>query len=82
MMYQQYLQQGISFRESTFLNNKPILREYDIIIFGAGPGSSVVANSLFEWLNWTILVLESGQDESIYTDIPGAAEFVASTDYN
>ncbi|VVC32224.1 Glucose-methanol-choline oxidoreductase, C-terminal,Glucose-methanol-choline oxidoreductase, N- [Cinara cedri] len=81
-IYGQYLQQGIPFRENTFLNNKPILREYDFVIIGAGPGGSVVANRLSEQSNWTVLVLEAGQDESIYTDIPGAAEFLASTDYN
>lgn len=81
-IYGQYLQQGIPFRENTFLNNKPILREYDFVVIGAGPGGTVVANRLSEQFNWTILVLEAGQEESVYTDIPAAAEFLASTDYN
>jgi choline dehydrogenase-like flavoprotein len=81
-IYGQYLQQGIPFRENTYLGNKPILREYDFIIVGAGPGGSVVANRLSEQSNWSVLLLEAGQDESIYTDIPVAAEYLESTDYN
>ncbi|XP_022161405.1 glucose dehydrogenase [FAD, quinone]-like isoform X2 [Myzus persicae] len=81
-VYGQYLQQGIPFRENTFLGNKPILREYDFIVIGAGPGGSVVANRLSEQSNWTVLLLEAGQDESVYTDIPGATGFFDATDYN
>lgn len=81
-IYGQYLQQGIPFRENTYLGNKPILREYDFIVIGAGPGGTVVANRLTEQPDWSVLLLEAGQDESVYTDIPGAAEFLQSTDYN
>lgn len=81
-IYGQYLQQGIPFRENIYLGNKPILREYDFIVVGAGPGGSVVANRLSEQPNWTVLVLEAGQDESVYTDVPGAVDLLLSTDYN
>lgn len=81
-IYGQYLKQGIPFRENTFIGNKPILREYDFIVIGAGPGGCVVANRLSEYSNWSVLVLEAGQDESVYTDIPAAAEILQSTDYN
>ncbi|XP_050434783.1 glucose dehydrogenase [FAD, quinone]-like [Adelges cooleyi] len=81
-LYGQYLQQGISFRENTYLGNKPILREYDFIVIGSGPGGSVVANRLSENYNSSVLILEAGQDESVYTDIPAAAPYFQSTDYN
>jgi len=81
-IYGQYLQQGIPFRENTYLGNKPILREYDFIVIGAGPGGSVVANRLTEQPNWSVLVLEAGQDESVYTDVPGSVDLLLSTDYN
>ncbi|CAH1716927.1 unnamed protein product [Aphis gossypii] len=81
-IYGQYLQQGIPFRENTYLGNKPILREYDFIVIGAGPGGSVVANRLSEQPNWSVLLLEAGQDESVYTDIPGAMRLLEATDYN
>lgn len=81
-IYEQYLQQGIPFRENTYLGNKPILREYDFIVIGAGPGGCVVANRLSEQTNWSVLILEAGQDESVYTDIPAATESFANTDYN
>ncbi|XKL64779.1 hypothetical protein PGB90_004865 [Kerria lacca] len=69
-LYQAYLQQGIHFRENVFLGNEPILHEYDFIIIGAGPGGAVVANRLSENPQWKILLLEAGEDEHIYTDIP------------
>lgn len=81
-IYAQYLQQGIPFRENTYLGNKPILREYDFIVIGAGPGGCVVGNRLSEQPNWSVLILEAGQDESVYTDIPGAVELLQFTDYN
>lgn len=81
-LYGQYLQQGIPFRENTYLGNKPILREYDFVVIGAGPGGCVVANRLSEQPNWSVLVLEAGQDESVYTDIPGTVQALQLTDYN
>jgi len=42
-------------------------------VIGAGAGGCVVANSLSEKPNWSILLLKAGQDETLYTDIPGAA---------
>ncbi|XP_050528353.1 glucose dehydrogenase [FAD, quinone]-like [Daktulosphaira vitifoliae] len=80
--YGQHLQQGIPFRENTYLGNKPILKEYDFIVVGAGPGGCVIANRLSENNNFSVLLLEAGQDESVYTDMPAAAKYFQSTDYN
>ncbi|XP_026811820.1 glucose dehydrogenase [FAD, quinone]-like isoform X1 [Rhopalosiphum maidis] len=80
--YGEYQQQEIPFRENSFIGNKPILREYDFVVIGAGPGGCVVANRLSEEKNWRVLLLEAGQDESIYTDIPAALQFLENTDYN
>ncbi|XP_050430989.1 glucose dehydrogenase [FAD, quinone]-like [Adelges cooleyi] len=81
-LYGQYLQQGIPFKENTYQGNTPILREYDFIVIGAGPGGSVIANRLSENNDSSVLILEAGQDESVFTDIPGAAPYLQSTDYN
>jgi len=80
----QYHQQEIPFMENSCFGNKPILREYDFIVIGAGVGGSVVANRLTEQNNWTVLLLEAGRDESLYTDIPALAgtEILFKTDYN
>jgi len=80
--YAEYQQQEIPFREYSFIGNRPILDEYDFIVIGAGPGGCVVANRLSEQPNWSVLLLEAGQDESIYTDIPAAVLFLEKTNYN
>ncbi|XP_008484816.2 glucose dehydrogenase [FAD, quinone]-like [Diaphorina citri] len=82
-VYQKYLrQQGLEFRENIFLGNKPILSEYDFVIIGGGVGGSVVANRLSENPKWKVLLLESGEDENIYTNIPLLAHFNSLTHFN
>lgn len=65
-----YLGQGLPYRENAFLDNKPILPEYDFVVIGSGPGGSTVANRLTEEPGWSVLLLEGGPDPNIYTDIP------------
>ncbi|XP_065201439.1 glucose dehydrogenase [FAD, quinone]-like [Planococcus citri] len=81
-LYQAYLEQGINFRENIFLGDKPILEEYDFIVVGAGPGGAVVANRLSEVGHWKILLLEAGEDEHIYTDIPAIAAHWSFSNFN
>ncbi|XP_016664920.2 LOW QUALITY PROTEIN: glucose dehydrogenase [FAD, quinone] [Acyrthosiphon pisum] len=80
--YGQYQDQGIPFRENSVTGNRPILREYDFIVIGAGAGGCVVANRLSEQPNWSVLLLEAGPDETLYTDIPGATELLQKTNYD
>jgi choline dehydrogenase-like flavoprotein len=82
LKYGPYQEHGIPFRENNFIGNRPILREYDFIVIGAGAGGCVVANRLSEQSNWSVLLLEAGQDETLFTDIPGAANFLQDTSYN
>lgn len=65
-----YLQQGIPFRENTFLDNLPILAEYDFVVVGSGPAGSVLANRLTEVDDWQVLLIEAGLEGNIYNDIP------------
>ncbi len=81
-LYQAYLEQGIHFRENAFLGNEPILSEYDFVIVGAGPGGSVVANRLTEVPRWKVLLLEAGEDENIYTDIPATVSYWSFSHFN
>ncbi|KAL1454278.1 hypothetical protein WDU94_010550 [Cyamophila willieti] len=82
-IYQKYLkQQGLEFRENVFLGNKPILPEYDFIIVGGGVAGSVLANRLSENATWKVLLLEAGEDENIYTNIPLLAHFNSLTHFN
>lgn len=50
-----YKQKGIKFREDQFLNNEPVLKEYDFIVVGAGPAGCVVTNRLSEVPAWKVI---------------------------
>ncbi|XP_072759102.1 glucose dehydrogenase [FAD, quinone]-like isoform X2 [Anoplolepis gracilipes] len=53
----------------------------DFLVIGAGAAGSVVANRLTENPNWKVLVLEEGDDEIFFTDVPFFAPLLSTTDY-
>ena len=61
-------------------SNQSVLPEYDFIVVGGGSAGAVIASRLSEIEEWTILLLEAGGDETIISDIPGAAKFLQLTD--
>lgn len=77
-----YRHKGFPFREDPDFGFKPILEEYDFIVVGSGPAGSVVANRLSENPNWTVLLLEAGDDESIFNQLTPIAHYLQFTNFN
>lgn len=73
---------GFSLTSNNIVQDEDIImKEYDFIIIGAGSAGSVLANRLTENLDWDVLILEAGEDEVFFTDIPVMAPVLHITDY-
>lgn len=74
-------QRGAS-NESFIPDSKELKTSYDFIIIGAGSAGCVVANRLTENPKWDVLLIEAGEDESFFTDIPLLQAGLGVTQYN
>lgn len=56
--------------------------DYDFIVIGSGAGGSTVASRLSEVDDFKVLLLEAGEHETNFTDIPWAYFYLAKSPYN
>lgn len=56
--------------------------EYDFIVVGAGSAGCTVANRLSENPNWNVLLIEAGQNENLFMDIPMVVHYLQSYKIN
>nr|XP_024215142.1 glucose dehydrogenase [FAD, quinone] isoform X2 [Halyomorpha halys] len=66
---------GIPFLSNEFGESKGILNEYDFIVVGSGPAGSAVANRLSEVNDWTVLLIEAGDEGTFLSEIPAFNEY-------
>ncbi|XP_063219269.1 glucose dehydrogenase [FAD, quinone]-like [Bacillus rossius redtenbacheri] len=62
--------------ESRPINQYPLYKEYDFVVIGGGSAGAVVASRLSEIPHWTVLLLESGDDENEISDVPSLAAYL------
>ncbi|KAF2892258.1 hypothetical protein ILUMI_13915, partial [Ignelater luminosus] len=56
--------------------------QYDFIIVGAGVAGSVLANRLTQTGRFKVLVVEAGERENDFTEVPGFAAYLVRSDFN
>lgn len=56
--------------------------QFDFIVVGSGAGGSVMARRLSEVRQWKVLLLEAGQLENNFTDIPSMYFYLAKSPYS
>lgn len=71
-----------SFFNTTIPDVRQFRKEYDFIVVGAGSAGCVIANRLSEVANFSILLLEAGDQETFLSDVPLTAAVTQMTRYN
>ncbi|KAF0293333.1 Glucose dehydrogenase [FAD, quinone] [Amphibalanus amphitrite] len=60
--------------------DKPIRQEYDFIVVGAGSAGAVMASRLSEDPHHSVLLLEAGEDGTVFTEVPLLTALVYGTE--
>ncbi|KFB37100.1 hypothetical protein ZHAS_00004325 [Anopheles sinensis] len=68
-------------RESS-VKRASVLKQYDFVIVGASPSGCVLANRLSEVPEWNVLLIEAGEQENIFVQVPIFSAYLQSTSYN
>uniref|UniRef100_A0A182N4F9 Glucose-methanol-choline oxidoreductase N-terminal domain-containing protein n=1 Tax=Anopheles dirus TaxID=7168 RepID=A0A182N4F9_9DIPT len=59
-----------------------MLKKYDFVIVGASPSGCLLANRLSEVRDWNVLLIEAGEQENLFVQVPIFSAYLQSTSYN
>lgn len=81
-MLLKFLEQGESRLKREVPDRKKLRSEYDFIVVGAGSAGCVVANRLSENPKWNVLLIEAGENENLFMDIPMVVHYLQAYNIN
>lgn len=78
----QFWGEGTSMLGQETIDQRRLEKAYDFIIVGAGSAGCVMANRLSENPDWNVLLIEAGDSENLFMDIPSIVHLLQRYEVN